>query len=93
MGNMYCLSQKANSKDWNNNFNRIFKKQFFDGIDKIDEILEEANKMDHVEEVREQHKCKMCGEDGGVVCSTADWEEQWNGICDGCAFKLWEGRI
>ena len=44
--------------------------------------------MQSVEEIREQHKCKLCEKDGGVVCSKAEWEELWSSICDNCAHKL-----
>ncbi len=47
MGNMNCSGQKANSKDYNDNFDRIFdKRPFFDVIDELDEILEKANKKE-----------------------------------------------
>jgi len=89
MSNMNCSSQKANSKDWNDNYSRIFKKQFFDVIDDIDEILEEANTM---EEKRTVHYCKLCNEYVWVACSKIEWKELYGGICDSCASKLWEVR-
>ncbi len=81
MGNMNCSGQKANSKDYNKNYNRIFKKQFFDTTDVIDKILEEAN------QVKEMRYCSVCRAKCGEMV-LGDWEVLWNTLCDDCANEL-----
>ena len=73
--NMNCAGQKANSKDFNDNYDRIFRKQFFDICDEIDEILEEANKV--------MRYCSVCEKKCGEM-NDDDWEIFWNEICDEC---------
>ena len=93
MGNMNCLAQKANSKEYNNNFNRIFNKRpFFDVVDELDKILEEANKMDHVEDKIEMRYCRLCEEPCGEMLR-GEWENLWNQVCDDCVTAMDKGEI
>jgi len=93
MGSMNCLSQKANSKEYNDNFNRIFdKRPFFDVIDELDEILVGANKMNHVDDKIEMRYCKLC-EEPCCEMTKGTWEDLWNSICDDCVTELNKGEI
>lgn len=83
MGNMNCAGQKANSKEWNDNFDRVFNQRpFFDVIDELDGILKETNEMEKLA----IHICRECGEDGDTVCTEDEWDILWLGICDRCAY-------
>lgn len=85
MGNMNCAGQKANSKDFNDNYDRIFKKQFFDVIDELDDILEETNQKE------EMQYCRWCGVKCGEIPNVI-WKETWKQRCDECDERLKNGE-
>ena len=86
---MNCLSQKANSTDYRDNYDRIFdKKPEFDYVKYINESLGEEDEEDKVE----MRFCKICGQpQGGMLLD--EWENKWNQVCDDCVTAIQKGEI